>query len=187
VERAEGILCKEEHKVISHDELLIYLNNKPHLVEYMINPATQVQQNGIELTLKHVEVFEGSGAVAFDNSERQLPAVRQLEFESDGWIYLPKGVYKIVFNEIVTVPKNMAAIAKMRSSVMRCGVTIETGVWDAGYSGRSEGLMLVHNEMGFKVKRNARIIQMLFFKLDKEVSEGYSGRYQNENTKDRGN
>ncbi len=167
--------------MLSHDELISLINKKPPLVDKMIDQRTQVQPNGIELTLKRVEVNESSGSIAFDNSERKLPLTKALDFDSDGWIHLPKGNYKIVFNEIVNIPKNIAAIAKPRSSLLRCGATIETAVWDAGYSGRSESLLVVHNENGFNVKKNARVLQLLFFRLDEEVVKGYCGVYQNEN------
>lgn len=167
--------------MLSHDELFSLINNKPPLVENMINPDIQVQPNGIELTLKRVEIHEGSGSVAFDNSERKLPQTRAIDFDDEGWLHLPKGSYKIVFNEIVNIPKNIAAIAKPRSSLLRCGATVETAVWDAGYSGRSESLLVVFNENGFKIKKDARVLQLLFFRLGEEVSKGYAGRYQNEN------
>ena len=78
---------------------------------------------------------------------------------------------------------NLAAIAKPRSSLIRCGATLETAVWDAGYRGRSESMLVVYNTAGFRLKRNARIMQLLFYTLDAEVEKGYSGVYQNENTK----
>lgn len=167
--------------MLSHDELISLINKQPPLVDQMIDPNVQVQPNGVELTLQRVEIHESSGAVAFDNSERKLPQTRNIEFDNEGWIHLPKGSYKIVFNEIVNIPRNIAAIAKPRSSLLRCGATIETAVWDAGYSGRSESLLVVYNEKGFNVKKNARVLQLLFFRLHEEVREGYSGVYQNEN------
>lgn len=97
--------------LLSHDELLTLINKKPPLVEPMIDTKIQVQPNGIELTLQRVETHESSGAVAFDNSERKLPQTRTVEFDSEGWVHLPKGSYKIVFNETVNIPKNIAAIA----------------------------------------------------------------------------
>ena len=78
---------------------------------------------------------------------------------------------------------NLAAIAKPRSSLIRCGATLETAVWDAGYRGRSESMLVVYNTAGFKLKRNARIMQLLFYTLGEEVEKGYSGVYLNENTK----
>ncbi|MGB8217239.1 MAG: deoxyuridine 5'-triphosphate nucleotidohydrolase [Candidatus Methanoperedens sp.] len=167
--------------LLAHEELITLINQKPPLVEQMIDPDIQVQPNGIELTLKLVEIHEGSGAIAFDNSERKLPQTKTIDFDAEGWIHLPKGSYKIVFNEIVNIPKNIAAIAKPRSSLLRCGATVETAVWDAGYSGRSESLLVVFNENGFNIKKDARVLQLLFFRLNKEVGKGYAGRYQNEN------
>jgi len=110
----------------------------------MIDAKIQVQPNGVELTLQRVEIHETPGAVAFDNSERILPQTKTICFDEEGWVHLPKGSYKIVFNEIVNIPKNIAAIAKPRSSLLRCGATVETAVWDAGYSGRSESLLVVY-------------------------------------------
>lgn len=167
--------------MLSRDELIFLINKKPPLIEQMIDPELQVQPNGIELTLQRVEVHESAGSIAFDNSERKLPLTKNIDFDNDGWLHLPKGSYKIVFNEIVNIHKNIAAIAKPRSSLLRCGASIETAVWDAGYSGRSESLLVVYNEMGFNVKKNARVLQLLFFRLGEEVREGYSGAYQNEN------
>ncbi len=167
--------------MLSHDELVSLVNNKLSLVEQMLDPATQIQPNGIELTLQRVEVYEDLGAIAFDNSERKLPQTKILKFDGDGWVHLSKGCYKIIFNEIVNIPKNIAAIAKPRSSLLRCGATVETAVWDAGYSGRSESLLVVYNEKGFKLRKNARVLQLLFFRLGEDVLQGYSGIYQNEN------
>ncbi|MDD5474481.1 MAG: deoxyuridine 5'-triphosphate nucleotidohydrolase [Candidatus Methanoperedens sp.] len=169
--------------MLSHDELVSLINKKPPLVEQMIDSKIQIQPNGIELTLQRVEVHETSGSIAFDNSERKLPATKNIDFDDGGWIHLPKGSYKIVFNEIVNIPGNIAAIAKPRSSLLRCGATVETAVWDAGYSGRSESLLVVYNENGFKVKKDARVLQLLFFRLGEEVEKGYCGVYQNENIK----
>ncbi len=167
--------------LLSYNELMRRLDTKPPLVEQMIDPAVQVQPNGIELTLQRVEAHESSGAIAFDNSERKLPQTKNLDFDKDGWVHLPKGCYKIIFNEIVNIPRNIAAIAKPRSSLLRCGATVQTAVWDAGYSGRSESLLVVYNEKGFKLRKNARVLQLLFFRLGEDVLQGYSGIYQKEN------
>jgi dUTP pyrophosphatase len=72
------------------------------------------------------------------------------------------------------------ALARPRSSLLRCGVNIGTAVWDAGYSGRSQSLMQVLNAKGFRLQKNARVAQLVFMTLTAET-EGYSGKYQNEN------
>ncbi len=156
---------------------------KPPLIENAVDVETQIQPNGLELTLKEIKTIEGPGAVDFDNSERKLPDSNNLEFGSDGWVHLPPGIYKVLFNEIVNIPMNLAAIAKPRSTLIRCGATLETAVWDAGYRGRSESMLVVYNTAGFRLKKDARIMQLLFYTLEAEVEKGYSGVYQNENTK----
>ena len=58
---------------------------------------------------------------------------------------------------------------------------MHTAVWDAGYSGRSQSLMVVYNPYGFRLSRNARILQLVFFFLTRESPEGYQGIFQGEN------
>jgi len=70
---------------------------------------------------------------------------------------------------------------RKESSLLRCGVSIHNAVWDAGYSGRSQSLMVVYNPQGFRLYRNARIVQMVFFFLSREVAQGYQGMFQGEN------
>ncbi|WP_410508544.1 deoxyuridine 5'-triphosphate nucleotidohydrolase [Methanosarcina hadiensis] len=168
--------------LLSSNELRKLIQSNPPLLENAVDIETQVQPNGLELTLKEIKTIEGAGAVDFDNSGRVVPDSKPLEFGRDDWIHLPEGIYKVIFNEIVNIPMNLAAIAKPRSSLIRCGATLETAVWDAGYRGRSESMLVVYNSAGFRLKKNARIMQLLFYTLNTEVEEGYSGVYQNENT-----
>lgn len=73
------------------------------------------------------------------------------------------------------------ALGRPRSSLNRCGVTIHTAVWDAGYNGRSTSMLVVNNPAGFRVQRDARVMQLVFFGMAEATAEGYRGRYQGEN------
>jgi dUTP pyrophosphatase len=154
---------------------------KAGLTEGAINVTAQTQVNGLELTVARVEALYGPGRIGFDNAERELPQYKQLDWGRDGWLYLREGCYKIVFNEIVAIPKEMCAIGRPRSSLLRMGATLETAVWDAGYKGRSEALLIVYNSTGFYIKKDARVVQLLFMRLENAVQQGYDGRYMNEN------
>ena len=103
-----------------------------------------------------------------------------LVFDGLGFIDLLPGVYSITYNEIVNLPGNVMALATPRSSLLRCGVTVNTAVWDAGYSGRSQSLMVVYNPQGIRLQKDARIVQLVFFQLTGET-RGYDGTYQGEN------
>lgn len=161
-------------------KLLKRQNGSPPLIENAINIATQLQSNGVDLTVGKIYKFSNTaGKIAFDNSERELPETYDIKFNEDNWIYLPKGFYKTIFNEKVNMPKDIMAIGAPRSSLLRSGVSIETAIWDAGYSGRSESLLIVYNESGFYIKKNARLLQLVFIKLSKASRSGkaYEGIY----------
>ncbi|MGH9321152.1 MAG: deoxyuridine 5'-triphosphate nucleotidohydrolase, partial [Vicinamibacteria bacterium] len=114
-------------------------------------------------------------------AERRTPQTLSLEPSADGFWNLPPGPYWIVYNEIVNIPKDVFALARTRSSVLRSGAQIGTALWDSGYSGRSGSLLVVHNPAGIRLKRNARVLQLVFFELDSPAEKTYDGRYQNEN------
>ena len=151
------------------------------LVEEMIDREAQTQLCGLELTLKKVERFTSVGGLAFDNNERVLPQTEAMDFDSAGWISLSPGCYLVTFNEIVSIPRDAAAIGRARSSLLRCGATLETALWDPGYRGRSQSLLVVYNPAGLKLKKKARLMQLVFLRLEKEAEKEYSGRYQGEN------
>ena len=139
-----------------------------------------MQPNGIDLTVRDVSLLQSSGTIAVANSQRLVSGLAPLVFDGLGFMELIPGAYIITFNEIVHLPKNIMALGRPRSSLLRCGVTVNTAVWDAGYSGRSQSLMLVHNPYGFRLQQNARVMQLIFFQLTEET-EGYQGIYQGEN------
>jgi len=150
------------------------------LVEGAVDAGEQLQVNGFELTAAKVESFDGPGHIGFSNEDRSLPATRPLQWGKDGWLFLEKGCYKVIFNEIVAIPKDVCAIGLPRSSLLRMGVSVHTAVWDAGYSGRSEALLVVYNGGGFYIKKDARVLQLIFMRLE-SGQEDYKGRYMNEN------
>ena len=166
--------------VLSKPDIQRLLKQEPPLIEDYINLEEQVQPNGIDLTLREVSMLQSSGKIAAMDSQRLVSDVAPLVFDGLNFIDLMPGAYIITYNEIVHLPKNVMALATPRSSLLRCGVTINTAVWDAGYSGRSQSLMVVYNPQGFRLQRNARIVQLVFLQLTRET-EGYRGAYQGEN------
>jgi len=166
--------------VLSKQDIHRLLNEEPPIIEGWIDLEEQVQANGFDLTLREVALPQSVGRIAVANSQRVVSDLAPLVFDGLGFIDLVPGAYIITYNEIVHLPKNIMALARPRSSLLRCGVTVGTAVWDAGYSGRSQSLMVVYHPGGFRLQKNARIIQLVFFQLTGET-EGYRGAYQGEN------
>ena len=167
--------------VLSREEILRYLQADVPLVEKMVDVAQQVQPNGIDLTVQEIALLSSPGCVSAQNKDRVLSATSPLVFDGLNGMDLIPGCYLVTFTEIVNLPLTVMALARPRSSLLRCGVSVHTAVWDAGYSGRSQALMTVYNPMGFRLHRYARIMQIVFFHLSGEVAEGYNGIFQGEN------
>jgi len=165
---------------LSKQDIHKLLRQDTPLIEGYINLDEQLQPNGIDLTLREVALPQSPGKIAVKDSQRVVSDLAPLVFNGLDFIDLIPGAYIITYNEIIHLPKNIMALAAPRSSLLRCGVTVNTAVWDTGYSGRSQSLMVVYNPQGFRIQRNARIVQLVFFQVTQET-EGYHGAYQQEN------
>ncbi len=166
--------------VLTDRQIRALLDATPPLLEGILDRATQVQPCGVDLTVRTVSRFESGGAMGYDNADRRLAETTPLPWRND-WLELPAGPYHIVYNELVHLPGDIVALAYPRSSLMRCGVTVYSAVWDPGYSGRAEALLVVHNPHGFRLKQGARVVQLVFTRLGEPVASRYEGRFRGEN------
>ena len=165
---------------LAADELKKLLRATPPLVENIFDPERQLTTNGLDLTVAGVERFIGNspGSLDFDNSARRLPKTEPLPWEND-FLHLPPGGWLIRYAEKVNLPRDIIALGKPRSSLLRMGATLPSAVWDAGYSGCGQGLLVVHHPAGLVLHRRARVLQLVFFRLSSPTA-GYQGTYQNE-------
>ena len=141
----------------------------------------QFQPAGVDLTVEKVFKYKDAGRIDFDNSERKISEVEELGFDDKGYVFLEQGAYKIRFNEIVSIPQDTIALGFPRSSLLRCGAKVDCAVWDPGYKGRSEAMLVVMNPNGLYLKKNGKVAQLVFMKLVEEAKESYKGQYQGEN------
>ncbi|MDQ3024260.1 MAG: deoxyuridine 5'-triphosphate nucleotidohydrolase [bacterium] len=141
---------------------------------------TQRQPVGFDLTVQSVSRFARQGALGFDNDVRELPELRELEWVGDAPLLLHPGGYLVNYNEVVDVPLDSAGLVLPRSSLLRCGSTLHTALWEPGYRGRGYGLLTAHHPIA--LYRHARIAQLIMLNLEQAVELGYTGVYQGENT-----
>lgn len=166
---------------LSREQLRALIESDQPLIAGHIDLENQLQPNGIDLTLREVARHNGQGAIGIDSADRVLPELEPVAFDADGWLTLEPGIYHITYNEIVDIPVSLMALGRPRSSLARCGVSIVTAVWDAGYNGRSTSMLVVENPAGFRVQKDARVMQLVFFGMSEATADGYRGRYQGEN------
>lgn len=161
-------------------EQLIKNNN---LLENYINLDKQLTPNGFDLTAGKIFEFRSQGALDFSNSERVLAQTQEIlpkkkeKTDKFGWWQLKRGAYKIRTNEKVNLSKELTALAFSRTSLLRMGAFTQHGVWDAGFKGKGEFILVVENREGINIKQNARIAQLIFFKVEK--TQEYKGVYKN--------
>jgi len=134
----------------------------------------QVQPAGVDLRVGDVEVINGPGVLGVE--ERIVPSGRPM-LPSRGWWALGQGAYRVRFMDVVRVPEDAVG---PRSSLLRMGASLECAVWDPGYEGRGQSLLVVHNPRGIQLQEGARIAQLVFVRLEEAAGLLYRGRYQGE-------
>jgi len=135
---------------------------------------SQVQPNGVDLTLD--AVFEQVTPGRISREGKEIGERRELS--ADGGLFaLHPGGYVVRYGEVVTIPEDHVGFILPRSSLMRNSCMVNTAVWDAGYSGRGEGLLQVHHDV--ELETGARIAQLVLARA--EHSGVYDGSYQGEN------
>lgn len=166
---------------LGREELLARIQSARPLISDYISLEEQLQPNGFDLSVAQISVFHGRGAIGKSNADRVLPEAVPLAFDDDGWLELVPGAYQVLFNEVVDLPNDLMALGRPRSTLCRCGATVGTAVWDAGYRGRSTSSLIVSNGEGLRIARDARVLQLVFFTLNVATARGYDGAYQGEN------
>jgi len=169
--------------MLNRKEIQQYIKEQNLITDY---PDLEIQltPNGFDLTVAKVFMFDTEGALDFSNKERKLPEGKEIlpkkqnPKDKFGWWNLKKGAYKIRTNEVVNLPNDLIALAFSRTSLLRMGAFTQHGVWDAGFRGRSEFILVVENPKGIKLKQNARIAQIIFMRIN-QTDKGYRGIYQN--------
>jgi dUTP pyrophosphatase len=167
---------------LNQAELRRLLAAEPPLVEDLLDPERQLTPNGVDLSIAEVAwpADDAPAVLDFTNAERRLPAGEIIPWREDR-LLLPPGPYLVRYAERVNLPDDVIALGKPRSSLFRCGAELVSAVWDAGYSGRGQGLLVVHYPGGLTLTRRARVLQLVFFRLTGRTA-GYDGNYQNEDS-----
>ena len=167
---------------LAREDLRRLLAATPPLLEDLTDVEHQLQPNGVDLRIDRVFKLTSPALLGATDALREPAAREEIPADADGWWDLHQGSYVVMLKERLNLPADLMALGRPRSTLLRSGVSIHTAVWDAGYSGRSEALLTVFNGRGFRVQRGARVLQLVFMRLEQATRDGYRGKYQGENT-----
>ncbi len=137
----------------------------------------QVQPAGIDLRVSEIHVYKTTGTLGVN--DRLLPETSPIKPHDGVWALTP-GAYKIVFMDAVSIPDDAVGLCFPRSSLLRMGASLHCTVWDPGYRGIGEALLIVHNPHGIRIERGARVAQLILIRVEPKPSTVYRGRYYGE-------
>lgn len=147
-------------------------------------PHGKKAQVGIDLSIRNITQITG-GAIL--RTEAKIDNYKELQIEvfdegdkmAKGWRLMP-GVYSLTFNESVKLDTKHTAFVRHRSSVLRCGSIITSGVFDPGFECDFIGAtMFVFNQIDIEI--NSRLAQLLI--MESEETTPYNGNYQGDKDK----
>jgi dUTP pyrophosphatase len=144
-----------------------------------VDPVTeaQVQPNGVDLTVEAVLEQREPGRIGTEGKtigDRQ-PVEPETDDGAETFTLAPGG-YILQYAETIAIPEDHVGFLYPRSSLLRNSCMLNTAVWDAGYTGKGEGLLQVHHEV--ELERGARVAQLVL--ADAEHADTYDGSYQGE-------
>ena len=153
----------------------------------MLNNADQVEQLlqtngkgakaqvGYDLTLKEVKQINGGTVLCDKTIVDQYNDVHSYELEGKTRFSLAPGAYSLTFEQGVKRPSNKTAFIRHRSSVLRCGAIITSGVYDPGFEVSEMGAVLIATRP-ITIEKGARVAQITIF--DNSEAELYDGQWQ---------
>jgi len=153
------------------------LQNASQVVDLLkTNDKGAPAQVGYDLTLKGVKKVVG-GIVMQDKTSVADYIEVTPNINGDGkFIYkLSPGTYSLTFDQGIELPANKTAFIRHRSSVLRCGGIITSGVYDPGFQVDEMGAVLLATE-SIIIEKGARVAQVIVF--ENNPAELYDGQWQ---------
>ena len=141
-----------------------------------------IQQNGIDFTCDKLFSLDSSVTAIITETDRIMkPTINVPLSANNRWILSPNTVYDFMTDFKINVPKDVACLFVVRSSLNRVGCTINTGNYDSGFSNYAGGTLTSRAGI-VELAPNTRIGQMMFYEAP--CASEYNGVYQGTGTQD---
>ena len=94
-------------------------------------------------------------------------------------VFLNKGESKnILLNEKISLPANVCAELKVRSTYSRKGLFLSSGLWDSGFVGNLGCTLYNMSNDSILIPKNERVCQVVCYEA--ESASLYNGKWQNQ-------
>jgi dUTP pyrophosphatase len=135
--------------------------------------AGDTQPNAVDLRLDKVFTINDD-TFTIDEDQKIHRSTTEHELWEDGYYYLQPGVYQVTMENKINVGHDEAGFVITRSTLVRNGCFLHTGLYDSGYNGAM--VSVLHVNCGImRIKPRTRIGQYLCWKA--EALSSYDGDY----------
>lgn len=153
------------------------LLNADQVVELLTtNNKGAKAQVGYDLTLKGVKKINGGIVMSDKTIVEEYSEITPTKNINDNLIFkLDPGTYSITFEQGIKLPTNRTAFIRHRSSILRCGGIITSGVYDPGFEVEEMGGVLIATQP-IIIEKGARVAQVIIY--TNMTAEAYNGQWQ---------
>ena len=133
-------------------------------------------QVGYDLTVKEIKEING-GMVLSDKTlvEDYTPVMPTMSPTGKLLFKLAPSTYSVTFEQGIKLDLHHTAFIRHRSSMLRNGAIITSGVYDPNFEVEEMGAVLIATKP-ISIEKGARIAQVVLF--ENHLSEAYSGQFQ---------
>ena len=168
---------KENLKIMKETKLSNLNGKELHENEIITNVESEnISQHGIDLNVVKIEKIVGNGFIPA-KGKTQLPQYEEVKPHNNVWELQP-GLYNITFKQGCNIPNGQMLLIRQRSSLMRCGGSIHSSVFDAGFKTSNIGTFM-QVIYPLKIEVGARVAQIYNHKTDL-INNLYEGQFQND-------
>jgi len=152
---------------------IVVVNHEPSTTLLSNIDEDCVQQAAVDLRLENI--WEMHGEFLIDEEKKQHRQTSKLTPDEEGYYNLAPGSYEVSFDHDISIGADEAALVITRSTLVRNGILMASGLWDPKFVGRGGCCMHV-NGGPMRIKVGTRIGQFVTWKVLNAQGE-YDGSY----------
>lgn len=141
----------------------------------------QFQQHCIEVTVDKLFEIDGPITLSDNKTARQLPNFIEMETQTDEfgeyWVLEPHSSYNFESKVGCKVAEGECFWLIPRSSFNRCGVRIESSLYDSGFFSDGTNGVIYTKQNPLKLYKGMRVAQVMI--VTAETMKLYNGQWQN--------
>lgn len=139
-----------------------------------------IQQQGVDVRVATISEVIGGGEIpAFGKTKKSMTTpCRPVVYDTREVYVLSPGYYEVTLMESCKLPNNVELDYKSRSSLVRCGATVHSGQFDAGFETEQMGCFM-DVRRPIRIEVGARIAQAVVNETYPVAEENlYNGQWQ---------